>query len=79
MNRNMPLILAVAGGALVWFLWRQRQANAAITSAPAPRLTTAGTWEYPRGSAIGPTDVTYRDPSGAVVFRPDYEGPVDFT
>jgi hypothetical protein len=35
MNKNLPLIIAVAGGALVYFLWQQRQAQA-ITAQPRP-------------------------------------------
>lgn len=27
--KNFPLIIAVAGGAFIYFLWRQRQGNAA--------------------------------------------------
>ncbi|NIT36978.1 MAG: hypothetical protein GTN49_10855 [candidate division Zixibacteria bacterium] len=34
--RNLPLIIAVAGGALVFFLWRQRQAQANALSPVAP-------------------------------------------
>lgn len=33
--KNFPLIIAVAGGALVYFLWQQRQAQA-ITAQPRP-------------------------------------------
>lgn len=33
--KNFPLILAVAGGALAFFLWKQRQAQA-ITAQPQP-------------------------------------------
>lgn len=33
--KNFPLIIAVAGGALVFFLWKQRQAQA-ITAQPRP-------------------------------------------
>ena len=29
MNRNLPRIIAVAGGALFYFLWQARQGNAA--------------------------------------------------
>ena len=29
MNRNLPLLLALGGGALVFFLWQQQQAQAA--------------------------------------------------
>lgn len=35
MGKNFPLIIAVAGGALVYFLWQQRQAKA-ITAQPQP-------------------------------------------
>jgi hypothetical protein len=39
--KNLPLIIAVAGGAMVYFLWRQRQGEAA---ALAPNAVT----QYPR-------------------------------
>jgi len=34
--KNFPFIIAIAGGAAIFFLWRQRQAQAGITTAPAP-------------------------------------------
>ncbi len=37
MNRNFPLIIAVAGGALIYFLWQQRQASAAVMQ-PGARI-----------------------------------------
>ena len=75
MNRTLPLVIALAGGAFVFFLWRQQQARATIAG---PVQTESG-WRYPTGSTAGPTATTWRDPGGAVLFRPDYEGPVDFT
>lgn len=30
MRGNMPLIIAVAGAGLIYFLWQQRQAKAAV-------------------------------------------------
>ena len=73
MNQN-AFMLAIAGGALVWWLWtQQRTGRAAFVE---PRRTAAGTWQYPAGSLPGPTEVTYRDPSGAVLFRPDAPDPM---
>lgn len=34
--KNLPLIIAVAGGAAIFFLWRQQQARAAINTTPKP-------------------------------------------
>ena len=76
MNQN-ALIIAAIGGLAIWWLWRQQQGGAAV--AAEPRLTATGTWQYPAGSMPGPTETTWRDPSGAVLFKPSYEGPVDFT
>ncbi len=45
--RNLPLIIAVAGGALVFFLWRQRQAQASAM-APAPSTYQLGPSSVPQ-------------------------------
>lgn len=81
MNQN-AILIAVAGGLAVWWLWRQQQAPAMLQTAdiPEPLLDVqTGTWSYPAGSVTGPTQTTYRDPSGAVLFRPDAPAPVDWT
>ena len=75
MNQN-ALLIAVAGGLAVWWLWRQQQApaGAALQTADVrePMLDVqTGTWQYPAGSVTGPTQTTYRDPTGAVLMRPD--------
>lgn len=65
--KNLPLLIAVAGGGLIYFLWRQREAKAA-TLAPPPssyQLTTESVpqeWiEYtPEGySVTGSTNELY--------------------
>jgi hypothetical protein len=79
MNQN-ALLIAVAGGLAVWWLWKRQQPQSATQSiVPQPRLTQSGTWQYPAGSVPGPTESTFRDPSGAVLMRPDAPGPVDWT
>lgn len=47
MGKNLPLIIAVAGGALVFMLWKQRQAQAAIAApAPqAPQVPVSSAWD----------------------------------
>lgn len=65
--RNLPLIIAVAGGGLIYFLWRQREAKAAaIAPLPASYQLTAESvpqeWiEYtPEGySVTGSTNELY--------------------
>lgn len=78
MNQN-ALLIAIAGGLAVWWLWR-RQGGASLQTAaiPEPRLI-AGSWQYPAGSVPGPSATTYRDPSGAVLMRPDAPEIVDWT
>lgn len=79
MNQN-ALLIAVAGGLAVWWLWRRQQQAGPAGQPPEPLLNVqTGTWSYPAGSMPGPSDVTYRDPTGAVLFKPDYEGPIDWT
>ena len=78
MNQN-ALLIAVAGGLAVWWLWR-RQTQASVTGPPEPMLNVqTGTWSYPAGSMPGPSETTYRDPSGAVLMRPDAPELIDWT
>jgi len=72
-----PAILVALVGAAAVFFFMQRRAQAATVA--DPRQTASGTWQYPAGSLPGPTPTTYRDPEGAVLFKPDYTGPVDYT
>ena len=71
-------MIAVAGGLAVWWLWR-RQGGTVQTLTLQPVQTAQGTWQYPAGSMPGPSPETYRDPTGAVLFKPTYEGPIDWT
>ena len=76
MKISPALMVAIIGAAAVFF-FMQQTARASVVP-PLPRLTSGG-WEYPPGTSPGPTDTTYRDPTGAVLFKPDYTGPVDWT
>ena len=78
MNQN-ALLLAVAGGLAVWWLWKRQGGGQVQSMTLEPVQTAQGTWQYPAGSVPGPSPTTYRDPSGAVLFRPDAPSPVDFT
>jgi hypothetical protein len=53
MGKNFPLFLAVAGGALVYFLWRQKQSQAVIAHTPA-RASVPQEWveNTPEGYAV---------------------------
>ena len=77
MKISPALMIAIVGAAAVFF-FMQQTARASVVP-PLPRLSPGGTWEYPPGTSAGPTESTYRDPAGAVLFKPDYTGPVDWT
>ncbi len=78
MNQN-ALLIAVAGGLAVWWLWRRQGGGQVQTMTLQPVQTAQGTWQYPAGSMPGPSPETYTDPTGAVLFKPTYEGPIDWT
>lgn len=48
MGKNLPLIIALAGGALVFLLWQQRRRQAGVV-APAPTLPAPApsAWDVP--------------------------------
>lgn len=54
MGKNLPLIIAVAGGALVFMLWKQRQRQAVIREpAPAPQLPAPSAWDAYSAPLVG--------------------------